>query len=136
MYVGTICLGANLQHTLKTILEAEQYDGPSLLIAYAPCIAQGILKGMSNTTEEQKKAVESGYFPLFHYNPIEGKLHLDSKADFSKYYEFIAGEDRYRMLKKVNKENYRELLEENRNNAIDRYEDYQELSDSTKEKSE
>lgn len=136
VYVGTICLGANLQHTLKTILEAEQYDGPSLLIAYAPCIAQGILKGMSNTTEEQKKAVESGYFPLFHYNPIEGKLHLDSKADFSKYYEFIAGEDRYRMLKKVNKENYRELLEENRNNAIDRYEDYQELSDSTKEKSE
>ena len=126
-YVGTISLGGNMQHALKILLDAESYEGPSIVIAYAPCIAQGIVKGMSHTIDEEKLAVESGYFPLFHYDPREGRFHLDSKADFNRYYEFIAGEDRYRMLKKINPEKYRDLLEENKVNAMERYQKYQEL---------
>ncbi len=132
-YVGTICLGADMQHTIKTLIEAENYDGPSIVIAYAPCIVQGIVKGMASATEEQKLAVESGYFPLFHYNPEEGKFHLDSKADFNRYYEFIAGEDRYRILKKINPEEYRKLLEENKINAMERYQKYEELEQKNEE---
>lgn len=136
VYVGTIALGGNMQHTVKTLLEAEKHNGPSIVIAYAPCIAQGILKGMSSTIQEQKLAVESGYFPLLHYQPEDKSFHLDSKADFNRYYEFIAGEDRYRMLKKINPEKYRDLLEQNKINAEERYQKYQELEKMTKEKSE
>ena len=88
-----------------------------------------------NSTEEQKLAVESGYFPLFRYNPTTG-FNLDSEADFSKYYEFIAGEDRYRTLKKLNPDEYQELLEENLNNAKDRYNYYLELDKKSKETEE
>ncbi len=133
-YVATVSLGASMTHTLKTFKEAAEYNGPSIIIAYAPCIAHGILKGM-NSTEEQKLAVESGYFPLFRYNPTTG-FNLDSEADFSKYYEFIAGEDRYRTLKKLNPDEYQELLEENLNNAKDRYNYYLELDKKSKETEE
>lgn len=129
VYVGAISLGANMQHTIKVLTEAEEYDGPSIVIAYAPCIAQGIVKGMKNTTEEQRLATESGYFPLLHYHPTEEKFYLDSKADFDKYYEFIAGEDRYRMLKKINPDKYRDLLEENKVNAMRRYQKYVDFSE-------
>ena len=128
VYVGTISLGANMQHTINTLKEAVEYDGPSIIIAYAPCISQGILKGMENSMEEEKKAVTSGYFPLFHYNPKEEKFYLDSKADFSKYQEFLKGEDRYRMLSFVNQEKYEELLKQNEENARDRYEYYESLA--------
>ena len=130
-YVATIALGANMQHTIKTLIEAERYEGPSIIIAYAPCIAQGIVKGMSSTIQEQKLAVESGYFPLFHYHPEEQQFYLESDADFNRYYEFIAGEDRYRMLKKINPEHYRELLEDNKINAMERYQKYQAMAQST-----
>ena len=120
-FVGTISLGANMNQAIKTIKEAVSYDGPSIIIAYAPCIAHGILKGMGNTMEEEKMAVESGYFPLFKYSPITG-FSMDSKADFDKYYEFIAGEDRYRTLKKINPDKYQELLEKNLENARNRFE--------------
>ena len=120
-FVGTISLGANMNHAIKTLKEAVSYNGPSIIIAYAPCIAHGILKGMSNTMDEEKLAVESGYFPLFKYHPEKG-YSLDSEADFNKYYEFIASEDRYRTLKKINPEEYKELLEENLNNAKERNE--------------
>ena len=119
-YVGTISLGANMNHAIKTLKEAVEYNGPSIIIAYSPCIAHGILKGMSNTMEEEKLAVESGYFPLFKYNPTKG-FSLDCKVDFDKYYEFIAGEDRYRSLKKINPEEYKELLENDFIFAKERY---------------
>ena len=134
-YVGSIALGANMQHTVNILKEAESYDGPSIVIAYAPCIAQGILSGMESTIQEEKKAVETGYYPLFHYNPDTNEFKLDSKPDFSRYFEFIAGEDRYRMLKKINPDKYHELLEQNRVNAIERYNYYvslQELSEQRK----
>ena len=121
-YVGTISLGANMNQAIKVLKEAVEYNGPSIIIAYAPCIAHGILKGMSNTMEEEKLAVESGYFPLYRFNPLEG-LTLDSKADFDKYYEFIAGEDRYRTLKNINPKEYKELLEKNMEYSKNRFEE-------------
>ena len=130
-YVATVSLGANMNQTIKVFKEAVNYDGPSIIIAYAPCIAHGILKGMDNSVEEEKLATESGYFPLFRYHPEKG-LEIDSKADFDKYYEFIAGEDRYRTLKKINPENYNELLENNMNNAKDRFDYLNKLSEKDK----
>ena len=131
VYVASISLGANPSQAIKVMLEAEKYDGPSIIIAYAPCIAQGIIKGMSNSLNEEKDAVTSGYFPLFHYNPTDESFKVDSKADFDKYYEFIAGEDRYRSLKKLNK-NHKELLEKNKENAQKRYQYYKSLEDESK----
>ena len=130
-YVATVSLGANMNQTIKVFKEAASYDGPSIIIAYAPCIAHGILKGMNNSIEEEKLATESGYFPLFRYHPEKG-LEMDSKADFDKYYEFIAGEDRYRTLKKINPDNYKELLENNMNNAKDRFDYLNKISEKDK----
>ena len=132
-YVATISLGANMNQAVKVFKEAVEYQGPSLIVAYAPCIAHGIIKGMTNTIEEEKLATDSGYFPLFRYNPEEKVFTMDSKADFNKYYEFISGEDRYRTLKQINPDAYKELLEGNRDNAIERYayfEGLQEKEDS------
>ena len=133
VYVGTISLGANPMQAIKVLQEAEAYDGPSIVIAYSPCIAQKILKGMSNSIEEEKLATESGYFPIFHYNPEDKKFSLDSKADFSKYSDFLGGEDRYRILKNIDKD-YKKILEENKNNAEERYKFYQKLVEVKDEK--
>ena len=127
VYVGTISMGANPMHTIKVLKEAEAYDGPSIIIAYAPCVAQGIIAGMKNSIQEEKDATASGYFPLFHYNPVVGDFKLDSQADFSKYDEFIEGEDRYKSLHKLNKQS-KELLDKNKNNAEERYKYYQSLA--------
>lgn len=132
VYVGTISLGANAMQAIKVMKEAEAYDGPSLIIAYAPCIAQGIIKGMKNSINEEKEATASGYFPLFHYNPVSSEFKLDSKADFSKYEEFTLGEDRYRSLSKLNK-NGVSLLEQNKNQAEETYKYYEELQGEVKE---
>ncbi len=131
VYVGSIAMGANMQHTINILKEAESYNGPSIVLAYAPCISQGILTGMESTIQEEKKAVETGYYPLFHYNPDTKEFKLDAKPDFSRYFEFIAGEDRYRMLKKINPDKYHELLEQNRINAIDRYNYYVQLEEQS-----
>lgn len=126
VYVGTISLGANPMQAIKVMKEAEAYDGPSIIIAYAPCIAQGIIKGMKNSINEEKEATASGYFPLFHYNPVNREFKMDSKADFSKYEEYILGEDRYRSLKKLNKEGDK-LLSMNKEQAEDSYNYYKSL---------
>ena len=127
VYVGTISLGANPMQAIKVMKEAEAYDGPSIIIAYAPCIAQGILKGMKNSINEEKAATESGYFPLFHFNPENGEFKLESKADFTKYDEFVSGEDRYRSLAKLNK-NGEQLLSQNKEQAELTYTYYQNLN--------
>ena len=105
IYVATISMGANKNQTLKAILEAESYPGPSLIIAYAPCINQGIKKGMGKTQMEMKLAVESGYWPMFRYNPqliAEGKnpFSLDSKEPDGSLQEFLSGEVRFAALEK------------------------------------
>jgi len=130
VYVATISLGANPQQAIKVLKEAEAYQGPSLIIAYAPCIAQGIIKGM-NSALEQKLATECGYFPLFHYHPISGEFKMDSAADFSKYKEFIEGENRYYSLKKLSRD-YEKVLDTNKQNAENRYEFYKALEDDKK----
>ena len=132
VYVATISLGANPVQTIKVMQEAEKYDGPSLIIAYSPCIAQGIIEGMKSSITEEKRATESGYFPIFHYNPETEKFKVDSKADFSQYYDFVGGEDRYRSLKTISKD-YKKLLEENKENAISRYEYYCSLEKAEEE---
>lgn len=132
VYVGTISLGANPNQAIKVLKEAESYNGPSIIIAYAPCIAQGIIKGMSNSINEEKEATLSGYFPLFHYNPETKEFKMESAADFSKYLDFISGEDRYNSLKKVSK-NAKELLETNKENAEERYKYYKSLENNNKD---
>ena len=122
-----------MNQAVKAFKEAAEYDGPSIIIAYSPCIAHGILKGMNNSIEEEKLATESGYFPLFRYNPKKG-MTLDSKADFSKYYEFIAGEDRYRTLKKINPDDYSNLLEMNKDNAMERFKFFENFSQNSEKK--
>ena len=132
VYVATISLGANPQQAIKVLQEAESYNGPSIIIAYAPCIAQGIIKGMKNSIEEEKEATRSGYFPIFHYNPDTKEFKMDSKSDFTRYEEFILGEDRYRSLEKISK-NYKQLLSENKQHAEESYEYYEKLAKKEQE---
>ena len=120
VYVGTISLGANYMHTIKTMLEAEKHDGPSILIAYAPCIAHGIKTGMKDSITEEKLATASGYFPLFRYNPETKKFTLDSGADFTKLDDIFKRENRYR--------SNQELLDKNKQDIIDNYNYLKELS--------
>ena len=120
VYVGTISLGANYMHTIKTMLEAEKHDGPSVLIAYAPCIAHGIKTGMKDSITEEKLATASGYFPLFRYNPETKKFTLDSGADFTKLDDIFKRENRYRSNQK--------LLDKNKQDIIDNYNYLKELS--------
>ena len=126
VYVGTISLGANPMQAIKVLKEAEAYNGPSLVICYAPCIAQGIIKGMKNSIQEEKDATMSGYFPLFHYNPENLEFKVDSGADFTKFDDFMLGEDRYRSLKKLNK-NSEVLLDKNKKQAESTYDYYKKL---------
>ena len=128
VYVGTISLGANPMQAIKTLTEAKNYNGPSIIIAYAPCIAQGLKVGMGDSIGEEKRATESGYFPIFRRNPENGEFILDSKADFSKYQEFLEGENRYASLSSVNKEEKINLFEQNQMNAENRYKYYESLT--------
>ena len=94
-YVATISLGASPKQAIDALIEAEKYDGPSIVVAYSPCIAHGIKKGMSNSIKEEKLATESGYFPLFRYNPKTKELKTDSKSNFDKLDELFEGERRF-----------------------------------------
>ena len=106
VYVAQVAMGANQSQYLKAIKEAEAYPGPSIIIAYSPCINHGLRASMGKTQEEEKKAVEAGYWSLYRYNPLlenEGKnpFQLDSKEpNWSKFQEFLNGEVRYTSLKK------------------------------------
>ena len=127
VYVATVSLGANMIQLLKVFKEAENHKGPSIIIAYAPCISHGIEGGMENTLEMQKLAVNSGYFPLFRYNPNEDKFYLDSKADFSLYEEFLLKQNRYSMLKIINPIEMNDLILKNKEHAEKTYEYYKSL---------
>ncbi len=132
VYVATISLGANMQQAISAFTEAKNYNGPSIIIAYAPCIAQGILMGMSSSIEEEKKATQVGYFPIFRYNPENNKFTLDSKADFESYLDFLNGENRYRTLQRTNPQEFDELLSKNMKEAKERYKYYEYLSEKEK----
>ncbi len=128
VYVACVSLGANPQAVIKAFLEAESYQGPSLIIAYSPCIAQGILKGMSNSIREEKEATSCGYFPIFRYHPETKKMTLDSQVDFTNYQDFLMGEDRYKILEQVASDEKERLLSENEKNAKERFQFYENLS--------
>ena len=127
VYVATVSLGANMIQLLKAFREAEAYKGPSIIIAYAPCISHGIEGGMENTVEMQKLAVNSGYFPLFRFNPTENKFYLDSKANFDLYEEFLLKQNRYSMLKIINPVEMNDLLLKNKEYAMNSYNYYESL---------
>ncbi|WP_027184542.1 pyruvate:ferredoxin (flavodoxin) oxidoreductase [Desulfovibrio inopinatus] len=127
VYVATVGMGANKQQMLKAFKEAESYPGPSIILAYAPCINQGIRKGMGKTQLETKLAVESGYWPLFRYNPLlalEGKnpFTLDSKAPNGSLQEFLAGENRYGLLEKIAPEESAKLRKAIEKEILSRFE--------------
>lgn len=130
VYVASVSLGANMQQTIKAFTEAKENKGPSIIIAYAPCINHGIKSGMKNSIKEEKLAVESGYWPLFRYKPSDEKLYLDFKnPNFDKYEEFLDNENRYTMTKLVNENRAKELFQINKENAIKRFNFYKELSE-------
>ncbi|MBL6996582.1 thiamine pyrophosphate-dependent enzyme, partial [Desulfobacula sp.] len=126
VYVASISMGANKNQTLKAFLEAEKYPGPSLIISYAPCINQGIRKGMGKSQLEGKLAVESGYWPLYRYNPElikEGKnpFVLDSKEPDGTIQEFLSGETRFAALEKSFPEESKRLRAKIGEEVTDKY---------------
>ena len=126
VYVASVAMGADKQQMLKAFREAEAYNGPSLIICYAPCINQGIKKGMGKTQLEQKLAVDSGYWPLYRYNPQlagEGKnpFTLESKAPDGSLQEFLSGENRYAMLERFHPELSKAFREQIEKDYDDRY---------------
>jgi len=133
VYVAQVSMGANLNHTLKAMVEAENYNGPSLIICYAPCVNHGIKSGMGRTVNEEKKAVESGYWHLYRYDPRlaeEGKnpFILDSKEPKESFRDFIMGEVRYSQIEKTFPNLAEKLYEKAEIDAKDRYETYKKLS--------
>ncbi|MFK5951751.1 MAG: pyruvate:ferredoxin (flavodoxin) oxidoreductase [Desulfobacterium sp.] len=127
VYVASISMGASKQQTIKALVEAESYPGPSLVICYAPCINQGIRKGMGKTQLESKLAVDSGFWPLYRFNPMlekEGKnpFVLDSKAPDGTLQEFLAGENRFAALEKSFPEESKRLRAKIEADANTRYE--------------
>ena len=123
VYVAQIAMGADFNQTVKAIAEAEAYPGPSLIIAYAPCINHGIKKGMSKAQTEEALAVECGYWNNFRFNPAaEGaKFTLDSKEPTGDYQAFLDGEVRYNALKRANPEKAEKLFAKNEAEAKERY---------------
>ncbi|WP_251859880.1 pyruvate:ferredoxin (flavodoxin) oxidoreductase [Clostridium sp. Marseille-Q2269] len=133
VYVTQIAMGANMNHTIKAITEAEEYKGPSLIIAYAPCISHGIKTGMGTSIAEEKKAVESGYWHLYRYNPLlkdDGKnpFTLDSREPTKPFKEFIQGEVRYSSLMNVFPNIADKMSDMAEQHARERYENYKNLS--------
>ena len=128
VYVAQISMGADYNQTVKAIAEAEAYPGPSLIIAYAPCINHGIKKGMSKAQTEEKLAVETGYWNMFRFNPAaEKKFVLDSKAPTKDFQEFIGGEVRYTSLALKDADKASRLQAQAAENAKERYEYLQKL---------
>ncbi|MBQ9318178.1 MAG: pyruvate:ferredoxin (flavodoxin) oxidoreductase [Bacilli bacterium] len=126
-YVAQVSLGANPLQVLKALKEAGVHNGPSIVIAYCPCISHGIKGGMSNSIEMEKEATKCGYFPTFRYSPVTG-FKLDSKdVDFTLFNDFLDKQTRYTALEKVNKDNKDALYEQNKIDAIKRYEYYKSL---------
>jgi pyruvate-ferredoxin/flavodoxin oxidoreductase len=134
VYVAQVAMGASQTQFLKALKEAEAYPGPSIIIAYSPCINHGLRAGMGKTQEESKRAVEAGYWQLYRYNPMleeEGKnpFQLDSKEpDWDKFMDFLKGEVRYTSLYKAFPAEAEILSKEAVKNAKWRYESYKRLA--------
>jgi pyruvate-ferredoxin/flavodoxin oxidoreductase len=140
VYVTQVSMGANNSQLFRAVKEAESYNGPSLIIAYAPCINHGLKLGMGKVEEEMDRAVTSGYWQLYRYNPKNGEegknpFTLDSKEpDWATFQEFLAGEVRYTSLQKMFPEEAEELFKAAEENAKWRYEHYKRLSEMNYQK--
>ncbi|HHT63658.1 MAG TPA: pyruvate:ferredoxin (flavodoxin) oxidoreductase [Clostridia bacterium] len=133
VYVAQIAMGADYNQAIKAIKEAESYPGPSLIIAYSPCINHGLKRGMSHAMDEMKRAVECGYWHLYRYNPLlkaEGKnpFILDSKEPTGNFRDFILSEVRYASLAQLFPEKAEELFKKTEADARERYESYLRLA--------
>jgi pyruvate-ferredoxin/flavodoxin oxidoreductase len=136
VYVASVAMGANKQQMMKAIVEAESYDGPSIILAYSPCINQGILAGMGKSQEEEKLAVQSGYWPLYRYNPMlkdegENPFTLDSKKPDGSLRKFLEGEIRFASLKRTFPEEADRLHTELEEQFNARYADLALMADPT-----
>ncbi|HWQ61298.1 MAG TPA: thiamine pyrophosphate-dependent enzyme, partial [Negativicutes bacterium] len=138
VYVAQICMGADRNQTLKAIAEAEAYPGPSLIIAYSPCINHGLKLGMGNSQLECKRAVEAGYWANYRYNPAlkdlgKNPFSLDSKAPTADFKEFLMGEVRYASLKQEFPDIADELFAKTAKDAAERLDGYRRLAKSYEE---
>ncbi|MBU5426099.1 pyruvate:ferredoxin (flavodoxin) oxidoreductase [Tissierella pigra] len=134
VYVAQVAMGANMNQLMKALKEAESYDGPSIVIAYAPCINHGIRTGMGTTIKQEKKAVDTGYWHLFRFDPRlkdEGKnpFVLDSKEPTEPFMDFINSEVRYTSLRRTFPEVADELFDAAEKDAKDRYEQYKKMAE-------
>ena len=130
VYVAQVAMGADMNQLLKALTEAEAYNGPSIVIAYAPCEMHGVKGGMQNCQLEMKKAVEAGYWQMFRYNPTleSNKLIIDSKEPTGDYVDFIKSETRYARLVQAFPDKAEELFAKGAENAKAKYERLQKLS--------
>ena len=128
VYVAQVAMGANPAQLIKVLKEAEEYNGPSVIIAYTPCQAHGIKSGMGTVQKEMKRAVDSGYWTLYHYDPrLEKPLVVDCKEPSLDYEEFLDGETRYASLKKTFPENAKKLFAIGKEDAKKRYIKYKNM---------
>ncbi len=126
VYVAQCAMGSNKQHFLNAIVEAEAYHGPSLVICYAPCINHGI--NMTKSQDEEKRAVECGYWQLYRYNPETSSFSLDSKEPTANYHDFLIGETRYSSLVKTQPQIAEKLFEKTEADSKARLEKYKKLA--------
>ena len=128
VYVAQVAMGADYNQLIKAVREAQDYDGPSVIIAYAPCQEHGLRCGTDRVQDEMKKAVDAGYWFLYRFNSeTEPKFHLDSKEPSIDYEEFLNGEVRYASLRRTFPENAKALFEEGAKLAKERYEKYRNM---------
>ena len=126
VYAACVSLKANPMHTIKCMIEAEKHEGPSIIIAYAPCIEHGIKGGLANSIDQEKLSIKCGYNILMRY--MDGKIKVDSSTpNFDKYEEYLSNEIRFSSLKAKNPEEAEKLLLHQKNNAIERYKFYKNL---------
>ncbi|MBR6471937.1 MAG: pyruvate:ferredoxin (flavodoxin) oxidoreductase [Victivallales bacterium] len=131
VYVAQVAMGADPNQLLKAIREAEEFNGPSVIIAYTPCLSHGLKCGMGNTQQEMKRAVEAGYWMLYRYNPNKEKpFTLDSKPPVMPYTDFLDGETRYAALKRTFPENAEKFFAQGETDAQARYQHYKHLEDN------
>lgn len=130
VYVAQVAMGADPNQLIKALHEAEQHKGPSVIVAYTPCVAHGIKAGMANVQHEMKRAVDAGYWTLYRYNPNEEKsMKVDSKAPTMDYEEFLDGETRYAALKRTFPENAETLFRAAKEDAGEKYQKYKTLEE-------
>lgn len=132
VYVAQVNLAYNMNQLVLAFKEAHDYNGPSIIIAYTPCISHGIKGGMQHSFDIENLASKCGYFPIFRYHPDSKHFYLDSKnPNFDLYDEFLMNQTRYCMLKKVNVNDAERLLKENKDYAKKRFEYYKQLNENT-----